>query len=269
MKKLLAGQYIGTTMRSVRINDLILSKSHYENDNKTGWHSHENPFFALVLKGGNLERRRRNEFQSKPGTLLFYREEEVHCNSHYYPGSVNFHIEFTMQWFKKFELDITTLGDIQNINNANGKFAISKLMMEFRETDPLSSFIVDGLLLQTFGELMKSAETVPSGHKPKWLLMIVEMLNDEKIEDISLRNLSRIVNIHPTTISKAFPKYFNDTLGDYLKKCKVKKSLALLTKKNKSIDEISFECGFYDASHFVKTFKRVMGFTPGHYRKTI
>ena len=41
----------------------------------------------------------------------------------------------------------------------------------------------------------------------------------------------------------------------------------LLSGTDKTMAEIAAEVGFYDEAHFVKTFKRSRGVTPGEYRQ--
>jgi AraC-like DNA-binding protein len=42
----------------------------------------------------------------------------------------------------------------------------------------------------------------------------------------------------------------------------------LLETTDRTIADIACETGFYDHSHFTRTFKRIIGVSPGQYRKT-
>ncbi|MBE7045768.1 MAG: helix-turn-helix transcriptional regulator, partial [Ruminococcaceae bacterium] len=34
----------------------------------------------------------------------------------------------------------------------------------------------------------------------------------------------------------------------------------------KSISEVAYLCGYYDTSHFIKSFRKIIGITPNEYR---
>lgn len=57
--------------------------------------------------------------------------------------------------------------------------------------------------------------------RPIWLKKVMELLNDNWNDEISLRDLATEASIHPKTISKYFPKYFACTLGEHRRKIKV------------------------------------------------
>lgn len=40
----------------------------------------------------------------------------------------------------------------------------------------------------------------------------------------------------------------------------------MLLIADKSISEVSADCGFYDSSHFIRCFKEIIGITPQQYR---
>ena len=96
---------------------------------------------------------------------------------------------------------------------------------------------------------------------------LVELLNDKNCEQTSVKELARIVGIHPVTLSRQFPKYFNTTLGEYIRKIRVNKSISLIIGNTKSLTQIAQESGFADQAHFNKMFKRYIGTTPGEYKK--
>lgn len=55
------------------------------------------------------------------------------------------------------------------------------------------------------------------------------------------------------------------TLQEFITKKKIAESKELL-KSNISINEIALKLGFFDASHFSKTFKNSTGITPKQYQ---
>lgn len=54
---------------------------------------------------------------------------------------------------------------------------------------------------------------------------------------------------------------------EYIDSYRIKISSKILLQSKKSISEISELVGFYDSSHFIKTFKKIEGITPSQLRK--
>lgn len=64
---------------------------------------------------------------------------------------------------------------------------------------------------------------------------------------------------------------FRDTIGtppmQYLKQYRVQKAAALLTATDRKVADIAADCGFQDASYFIRSFREMKGVTPAEYRR--
>ncbi len=69
---------------------------------------------------------------------------------------------------------------------------------------------------------------------------------------------------------RSFTTYFNEIVGqtchNYVSMTRMSTALNLLKRPNKSLDEISDECGFYDRTHFIRLFKNSFKTTPTAWR---
>jgi AraC-like DNA-binding protein len=52
-----------------------------------------------------------------------------------------------------------------------------------------------------------------------------------------------------------------------LQRLRLEHAVLLITTTSMSLGEISAECGFYDQSSFTRQFRKVLGLTPGAYRR--
>ncbi len=64
-----------------------------------------------------------------------------------------------------------------------------------------------------------------------------------------------------------FKEETGQTISDYIKKLRIDYSKYLLLNTDVSLADSAIEAGFFDQSHFTKTFKRIERMTPSHYRK--
>lgn len=85
---------------------------------------------------------------------------------------------------------------------------------------------------------------------------------------VSLEDISHYLNITPQYATSCFKKHMGISLMKYSKKIRIDRAKVLLLTTNKSILDIGFTLGFYDQSHFSKTFKFFEGMSPSEYRNS-
>jgi len=264
MKILEKGTYHGVNIDKLAFNGLVISHNQYPVNSTFNWHSHENPHFTFILRGKSVEKRKNGTIHCLPGTLLFYPPHEPHCNEKYQHGCKSLSLEIEEHWLKKYDLEIRDIGGGSVVDLAIVKANFSRLVMELKLNDPYSKLNIEGLLLQSIATIKR--KDTSSGKRPFWIEQVKEVLHEHLVDTPSLTEIGKIVNIHPVTISKEFPKYFHCTIGDYIRNLRIEKSMSLLGRKSLALDDIAFQCGFYDTSHFTKVFRKNTGLTPTQYR---
>lgn len=85
--------------------------------------------------------------------------------------------------------------------------------------------------------------------------------------DLSVRTISKNVNISKSVLYKKFHSLFNCTVAEFINMRRVEKAAELLLKTGMTTEEISQRAGFSSSSYFSRTFKRIKGITPLKYRK--
>lgn len=82
----------------------------------------------------------------------------------------------------------------------------------------------------------------------------------------SLDKLARDLNISVGYASDCFKKNMGVSVMRYVQKIKIERAKNLLLSTDESILYIGILLGFYDQSHFSRTFKSIVGVSPTHYR---
>lgn len=85
--------------------------------------------------------------------------------------------------------------------------------------------------------------------------------------DISLDELSRILNLSPYYFSKLFKEETGATFMEYLTNLRLEKAKELLKDCNLTMKEICGEVGYSDPNYFSRIFKKNIGMTPTEYRE--
>jgi AraC family transcriptional regulator len=266
MQTFASGNYLGNKVDTFSYNGIFASKAQYCSVENKGRHCHENSFFAFFLRGGNYEYRGSKEIKCSAGTLLFYRAGEPHCNKAYSNGCKIFHVEIENNWFNECGIKNWQIkADV--INNLPFKNSFVNILNEFAIRDELSGPSIENLLIYLFNLLSRSSsdKNVIRTWCKKFNVIIKDCLN----HDPSLANISKQLDMHPVTLSKAFPKYYQCGFGEYIRQLRIENSLPFLAKKNIPVSDVAYRAGFSDTSNFIRLFKKVKGVTPNVYRQLI
>ncbi len=261
------GHYLAPKYSASNLGDLLIGITKYDMPVETGvWHSHEKSLISFVLYGNNIEHRSKTKtIERTSGSLNFYYANEIHKNVYNQFPSKHISVEIDNNFLINYGYSETEV-ELAVKKNSDAIFTFVKLMHEATINDLNSKSAVEMLFL-AFME--NSLGTNNELQFPHWIKSVRDILNDRWNENVSLTELSEIVNIHPTTISKYFRKYFKCTLGEYVRKLKVRHSIEFLNSSNYSLTETAYLCGFSDQSHFTKVFKFYTGFLPKNYSKTL
>ena len=266
MKTLTRGTYLGYQTDILSYKNIIISKTQYKQNEDQNWHSHENSFFAYFLKGGNKELRKSNEIRCSAGTLLFYKAGELHCNKDYTSGCRIFHVEIDKDWFVENNLNPENIKP-DEINSLIAKNIFVNIIREFSIRDELSESSMQSLILYLFNLLTRHSDW--KKFAPSWIHNFDKIINERTTTQQSLTNIAKKLNVHPVTLSREFPKYYNCTFGEYVRQLRIEKILPMLARKSIPISDIAEYCGFADAGNFIRCFKKLKGITPDAYRKLL
>ena len=85
--------------------------------------------------------------------------------------------------------------------------------------------------------------------------------------NLKLENYAQLCNMSLSAFKKAFRQHYDTTPAVWLKHRKLDLSRHMVLNSDLNINQISFECGFEDTSHFIRVFKQIHGLTPLQYRQ--
>jgi YesN/AraC family two-component response regulator len=85
--------------------------------------------------------------------------------------------------------------------------------------------------------------------------------------DLSLNHLCDEFGLNGKYISRMFKEEFGEKLVDYMVSVRVNKSKELLRTTAMSVQEVALAVGYIHDISFIRTFKKIVGQTPGEFRK--
>lgn len=126
---------------------------------------------------------------------------------------------------------------------------------------------VEHLLIEVFEKYLQKKSTKKI---PVWAIEVKEMIQDQIDTNLTLKELSKSLKVHPAYLSREFSKYFNNfSFGDYIRKLRIEKAIEYLKSSEYSLTKIAYLTGFSDQSHFTRIFKKHTGQSPSSFRKKI
>lgn len=136
----------------------------------------------------------------------------------------------------------------------------SALEREIRLTEALAA------LISRHADTKLSPARFSSAHSAA--LQARDYLQAHYQDDVSLEQLAAVVNLSPFHLSVIFRQQFGLPPHNYLNQLRVYHARDLLLN-GMSIAQAALLTGFVDQSHLHRYFKRIMGVTPGQYRKNV
>ena len=125
----------------------------------------------------------------------------------------------------------------------------------------------ENLLLKVFNDYLK---TKPGSKKkiPAWAQELKEIIQDQIDTNLTLKEISKGLDISPSYLSREFSKHFDNlSFGEYIRKQRIEKAKKLILTATYSLTEIAYLTGFSDQSHFTRIFKQHTGASPSEYRR--
>jgi AraC-like DNA-binding protein len=124
-------------------------------------------------------------------------------------------------------------------------------------------------LLNVFNNFLKT-KTGSKKKAPAWAQELKEIIQDQIDTSITLKEISKGLEINPSYLSREFSKYFEDlSFGEYIRKQRIEKAIELMQSPSYSLTEIAYLTGFSDQSHFTRIFKKHSDVNPSVYRKKL
>jgi len=86
-------------------------------------------------------------------------------------------------------------------------------------------------------------------------------------QPLSRAEIARAIGVNGNYLSEIFRQELGLSPWEYLNRYRIKKAKDLLDHTDKSVTAIAFEVGFNDPAYFNRVFRKIVGMSPGQYRK--
>jgi AraC family transcriptional regulator len=150
------------------------------------------------------------------------------------------------------------------------------LLPALRAGEQASRLFVDHVNLAFAGHMAKTyggvqaVTGVPKGGLVPWQeRQAKDMLMADLTGATPLAFIAKACGLSPSHFARAFRKSTGMPPHAWLNQARVERAMVLLRQRSQSLSAIALECGFVDQSHLTRVFVRLVGLTPGAWRRTV
>ncbi|MCI1777737.1 AraC family transcriptional regulator [Paenibacillus lautus] len=98
---------------------------------------------------------------------------------------------------------------------------------------------------------------------------IVDIVEQQYDQDISLDYCAAVMNFNPAYISRVFKKEMGVSFSEYISEYRMNIAKNLLATTEMKVSDIGRKVSYTNISAFIRTFRRTFGLTPGQYREQL
>lgn len=259
-----AGQNFGAMTRALRGNDLIVNAADHAPGMRVPRHAHENAYLCVVVAGGfELGRDGARADDCAAGSVVAYPAGGAHANRFGDAPArcVNIHLGAT--WTEDAAVG-AWLADFRHARLADRSPALDRLAREMTARDGAAPLAITAAAIELLAQAMRAEAPAAV---PAAIARVIDRLEGDLAGAPGLGALAREVGLHPSHLARAFRAARGETIGDYVRRRRVERSLAAVEAGIVGLAEIAARAGFADQAHFGRVFKRHFGLAPGARRR--
>ncbi len=258
-------------------------------------HIHNEFEFFLVLRGHGTAKIKSKTYNIKENDLYFINSGEVHSYmKEFEKGMANaddsqtpiflfaqVSNHFLMEYYPRIRTTVFQSGNLRDyLSEKEVQEIISSMILAataYFSQPEFYQFRVIHCLAKTFEtiyhgvpfEVVSEAQKQSIKKKTLQLERIISYIDSNFESQIRLNDLAEQENLSPTHFSHLFSAAFGVTFQQYVNIKRMEQSIRLMSNKEKTLLEISYESGFSDPKYMNKMFLTSFGCTPKEYRNTL
>ena len=260
---LAAGRFFGDTV-GIEIAGAILSEVRHDLGRTVPDHTHACAYFTLLVEGSYTETCGDTTVVYDPFTVVFHARRMQHTDTIGPSGGRFFTVELGERWTN---VVAAVRDNIVELRGGEPAWLMSRLYQEFLTRDAASPLTIESLLYELCASVGELAALPPEA--PAWLGTVDAVVERTFTEPFSLQRLADDAGVHPSHLCRTFHRFRGRTIGDVVLGMRLQLACRGVVETDRALADVAADAGFTDASHMTHVFKRVLGTTPGTYRRAM
>lgn len=257
--------YRRRTLKTLTMPGLCLRKTKYA-PGMLPEHTHPHPRLVFVLRGEFAERCDGFQRVCSSGDVLFRRPGEKHSESFGPQVVVAISVSLEPYWYRQWQHHQISLSRSLSLQSGSAAGLAARLDREVEAEDAASGLAIEAILLETIVEVTRALRRTTERAMPPWIERAVDFIRSEHTRSLTLAEIGRAAGVHPIHLARMFRKAHGCSVGEYVRRLRITTARAALLKSSAPLADVAAMAGFADQSHLCRTFRRLVGVTPGRYR---
>jgi len=262
-----------STSRCADVDGLLVTWVRFPPLAKLPLHTHERATVAVILNGSFDGLMRHTSHPCPASTVLTEPPGEPHGNLFERAGADVLTVQPDPGRLDLLEPFAGVLGEVNHMRDLGVASVARRAANELRIPDSVAPFAVEGLVLELLALAARLQNTEAIGAErrpPRWLGQARAVLHDRyRDNNLRLAEVADAVGVHPVHLTRVFRLKYGTSVGTYVRGLRLSWAAARLADSEDTIAHIASEAGFFDQSHFTRTFRRHFGLTPQAYRQAV
>jgi AraC family transcriptional regulator len=229
-------------------------------------HTHSHARLVFVLSGEFAERSDGCQRVCCGGDVLLRRPGERHSESFGPQAVVAISVSLEPCWCQQWQHHQISLSRSLSLQSGSAAGLAARLDAEFEGEDTASGLAIEAILLETIVEVTRDLQRATEHTMPPWIERAVEFIHSEHRRSLTLAEIGRAAGVHPVHLARMFRKAHGCSVGEYVRRLRITTARVALVNSSAPLADIAAMAGFADQSHLCRTFRRLVGVTPGRYR---
>ena len=237
-------------------------------------HSHSGYSIGIIESGVGGNYYQGNTYLAPPKSIVLMNPEEAHTGYSAEELPLSYRMLYpSIDLVRQIasEAKITGTPCFKNAVVQN-KFIARKILYLHEVLEKSSNQLKrESLLIEVFLAILSNyadikTTSIRSNKEHRAIGLVREYLQDNFSSNVSLEQLVKITNLHPSYLIRIFRQSVGMPPHAYLNQIRMRKAKEFL-HKGMPITDTAITVGMSDQSHLTRQFKRIYGITPGNYRQ--
>ncbi len=265
LSELPPGGQLGHVVRRRTASDISFVEASYGPNAHLAMHRHADPHFCFVLAGSVEESTPDRSVSYGSNTLLFRGAGEVHAQRYGSGGARCFSFFLPLEWTKTRAFALRS-GQLDARGHSRADSIVRRMYAEFRHADAFAGLALEGLTLELLAERSRSVAQSPSRRLASVRDALEQMDPAAPIPHIS--DLATQLGIDPRRLVRNFRREYGMSPAMFLRRRRLESAYSLVVDTDREFGDIAAAAGYFDQSHFTRTFVARYGVTPSSCRRS-
>jgi len=146
---------------------------------------------------------------------------------------------------------------------------VRRIGQELRLRRPGAALVVEGLLFELLGTLVRQRRAAPVRPGEARLRRALDYLESHYRSRLTLAEVAGAAGIHPSYLAELFRERYATSVGEWVRNRRLEFVRDALRDPATPISSIAFQAGFADQSHLTRLFRARFGLSPAEYRRSV